>query len=366
MKGDFSSSNFNVMLENLVVKPESDSADFNHIASVEGVFLANVYRAEQVDYVAKMTKSNKSSSNVKSVKSITDFIETKISFNLGAGWHYISAPAIDSLQKPIKCGSEEKCRLHLNLHTNSVCPPVYSSENAPGIIIATGNVGEYLSQNHYDYNTYMSQDGGVSWIEIAKGVNIYEIGDQGGLIVLARYKTETKMVRFSYDMGKSWSYVNFNESNVYVSNIVIEPTNNNHHFLMTGFEFDVSNNVKKGVAFHLDFSEYHLRECKGYNTPEEGDSDYEKFTPHSFRNSSCLLGKSVYYIRKKADKRCINPDHYQFYYINNYCKCTSEDYECDIGFKRTSEGTCISKDGKEIDLSPPVILFNKIGTKEVY
>jgi hypothetical protein len=31
----------------------------------------------------------------------------------------------------------------------------------------------------------MSRDGGLTWFEIAKGSHIYEIGDHGGVIVLA-------------------------------------------------------------------------------------------------------------------------------------------------------------------------------------
>lgn len=245
-------------------------------------------------------------------------------------------------------------------------PPVYSSENAAGIIIATGCVGKFLCTNHYDFNTYMSTDGGVNWIEVAKGINIYEIGDQGGLIIMARYKAETKMVRFSYDNGQTWSFINFNENNVFVSNIVIEPTNNDHHFLVTGFEFNTEENVKKGVVFHLDFSEYHLRFCKGFEKPDENDSDYEKFVPHSYQNSKCILGKSIHYVRKKPKVRCINPDHYQFYYVDSYCQCTNEDYECDIGFKRSEGGTCVTMNGQEIDLTPPKVCYDKYAIRMGY
>jgi hypothetical protein len=65
------------------------------------------------------------------------------------------------------------------------------------------------------------------------------------------------------------------------------------------------------------------------------------------------MGKSIYYIRKRPKQRCINPDHFQFYYIDSYCKCTLEDYECDMGFMRAAEGTCIPRNGEEVDLSPP-------------
>jgi hypothetical protein len=125
---------------------------------------------------------------------------------------------------------------------------------------------------------------------------------------MAKYKAETKMVRFSYNNGLSWSFINFNESNVFVSNIVIEPTNNNHHFLLTGFEFDIKENSKKGVVFHLDFSEYHLRECKGYDDVDHTDSDYEKFVPHTYKSSKCNSSKRITKIRPNGKIDLLHPE----------------------------------------------------------
>ena len=104
---------------------------------------------------------------------------------------------------------------------------------------------------------------------------------------MTKYKQLTKIVRFTYNFGKTWQYIEFDNSNTYVSNIVIEPTNNGHQFLITGFQMEADETTKKGTVFHLDFSEYHLRECHGYGTPEVGDSDYVKFIPHTFKDSKC-------------------------------------------------------------------------------
>ena len=46
-------------------------------------------------------------------------------------------------------------------------------------------MGDYLSFRKDEVNTYLSRDGGLTWFEIFKGSSIYEIGDHGGLIVLA-------------------------------------------------------------------------------------------------------------------------------------------------------------------------------------
>jgi len=51
--------------------------------------------------------------------------------------------------------------------------------------MATGNVGDFLSFRADEVNTYLSRDAGLSWFEVKKGSYIYELGDHGGLIIMA-------------------------------------------------------------------------------------------------------------------------------------------------------------------------------------
>jgi len=44
--------------------------------------------------------------------------------------------------------------------------PFYSPKNSLGIIIGTGNVGEYLDHLPNKINTYLARDGGFTWKEI--------------------------------------------------------------------------------------------------------------------------------------------------------------------------------------------------------
>lgn len=54
--------------------------------------------------------------------------------------------------------------------------------------MAIGNIGYQLETRLNDrVNTYLSRDGGLNWQEVKKGSYIYEIGDHGGLIVMARH-----------------------------------------------------------------------------------------------------------------------------------------------------------------------------------
>lgn len=101
--------------------------------------------------------------------------KSKISFNKGGDWHSIKAPEYNYAGNPIKCAGD--CSLNFKGRTESVGTPIYSSENAPGIILATGNVGNYLSNNQDDLRTYLSTDGGHTWKEVQTGSHEYEIAD---------------------------------------------------------------------------------------------------------------------------------------------------------------------------------------------
>ena len=70
----------------------------------------------------------------------TNQIKTFISFNLGTTWSRIIAPRVDSLGNPTKCYKARDCYLNLYINDFTPIPPVYSAKNAPGIIIAVGNI----------------------------------------------------------------------------------------------------------------------------------------------------------------------------------------------------------------------------------
>ena len=107
-----------------------------------------------------------------------------ITFDKGGDWHTVTAPWVDCNGDKIVCNDND-CSLHLHSISDMTFGPFYSAENSVGILIATGNVGSYLSFRIDQVNTFLSRDGGLSWFEVAKGSHIYEVGDHGGLIVMA-------------------------------------------------------------------------------------------------------------------------------------------------------------------------------------
>lgn len=63
-----------------------------------------------------------------------------------------------------------------------------------------------------------------------------------------------------------------------------------------------------------------------------------------------------YYIRKKPEAKCINPDHFEFFRINSFCKCTDQDWECDTGFSREPGSVvCIQNKDFVVSQNPPAV-----------
>jgi hypothetical protein len=89
--------------------------------------------------------------------------------------------------------------------------------------MAVGNVGNQLTKYAEKVNTYLSRDGGLNWIEVMRGSHIYEIGDHGGLLVMAPNTVKTTEVFYSYNEGESWHSLTVSDTPIDVTNIIIEP-----------------------------------------------------------------------------------------------------------------------------------------------
>jgi len=71
--------------------------------------------------------------------------------------------------------------------------------------------------------TFMSRDGGMTWYDVMKGSNIYEIGDHGALIIMTPNLEPTKEVYYSWNEGKTWYSYEISKIPIDVTNIIIEP-----------------------------------------------------------------------------------------------------------------------------------------------
>lgn len=199
---------------------------------------------------------------------VQENVKTFITHNKGGKWELIKAPETRKNGKSGHCFIEDGCSLHLEIYSHmGQLAPVYSSENAIGLVLGTGNIGQRLTDNNAKKSLYMSRDGGLNWRHIREGSHIYEIGDHGALVVIARKGIETKFIEFSWDEGETWEKLQIAERDIFVENIIIEPNSISQQFMVYGTygeeeegkDGEDSDVMKGDKAFliYLDFSQLH-------------------------------------------------------------------------------------------------------------
>ena len=100
---------------------------------------------------------------------------------------------------------------------------------------------------------------------------------------------------------------------------------------------------EQGVIFQMDFSNLHEPQCKGVEAAGDPASDYELWSPSDGRadaaeSGKCLLGHQVRYTRRRRAAACFNGEQYERSEFRKTCPCVDDDYECDYGYERSSDG----------------------------
>ncbi len=324
-------------------RAKNGKCDFEKMEGIEGHYLANY-----IDHVEPLNAFDESFGDMgvssisgranKAPKSPTPnpMIKSVVTFDKGGVWSYLRPPRVDANGKPTTCQSKG-CMLHLHGITSEY-GPFYTAENAVGLILATGNIGSQLSFRADEVNTYFSRDGGLVWHEIAKGSHIYEYGDHGALIVMAKDMEATDTLYYTWNEGLTWNMFKFTNRPMEVVNIIIEPDAVSQRFVVYGARSD-SNGGYEGVLVHLDFSNLHMRSCKGLDNVGSSDSDYEFWSPSDGRiGDQCFLGHKVQYTRRKRKSQCFNGVRIEKPKQIGDCACVDLDYECDFGYKRKIQG----------------------------
>lgn len=267
------------------VKNELGYCDFNKIEGIPNFYIANHYQEDSFKIARFQLEKAYQNNNFKTGISSLLIQKTKQTFDNGKTWHPIPAPSgsppltqdpSSPCHKPSNKSSPKhpspssSCSLHLHSLSSPGTLPPLSSPHSPGLLLATGNEGESLNPPHSTMNTYLSLDGGRQWKRLFKGNFVYEIGDQGGLIVLARAKVKTKSVLFSWDFGKSFSRLEVSQKELIVTSIKVSRDRKGILFLIYGI---ADSAAEYGIMIPVDFSFLMPRLCSNDNKP----SDFEEF-----------------------------------------------------------------------------------------
>jgi len=292
------------------------------------------------------------------VNNFNEKIRTYITHNKGASWELIKAPTEDIRGKPTNCFIEDECSLHLQMYTNNdaMYAPPYSQETAVGIVMAVGTLGQKLDfEKGARRGTYLSRDGGINWVEVARIPLIYEFGDHGGILVGAPNTQSTTQIRYSWNEGKTWTKLKVSDDPIFIDNIIIEPKSTSQQFVIYGSydnatneddnkAYDVGRKNGDDVMITLDFTGLHEPVCKGVDNAGKEGSDFELWSPHDDgrhgSNDKCFLGQQVTYIRRKQDSECFNGEDFERQTMRVPCVCTKADFECDMNYIKNKGGDC--------------------------
>ncbi|KAF9130105.1 vacuolar protein sorting/targeting protein PEP1 [Mortierella sp. GBA39] len=305
---------------------QADTVDFEKIQNIDGVYIINVVDNHDA-----------------SPRDDGKHLRTQISFEAGSSWQYIMPPEarVDGRRHGCLPNNDGSCSLHLHSVTSAkVAPPVFSSKAAPGVIMGVGNVGPYLLP-WYECDTYLSEDGGLTWKAALEHPHKYEFGDQGGLIVAVRDDdTPISYFQYSADRGQTWRKYDLDE-NIRPGALISDPESTSQKFMLFQRPAD------KFVGYHLDLSNVYSRTCE-LNADNVDRSDFEKWYARNLRNQpDCLMGVKSWYWRRKANAECMVRESFKDpRKTDEVCPCTDEDFECDFNYVLTN-GECVLA-GKEL------------------
>ena len=342
------------------VKQDQLGMEFISVSGLDGVFISNVIEEEENEEKRLINMSS-----IKTDKAELNIV-TKISFNNGVSWHKLIAPEYDSNGKKY---NTNLFNLHLKGLNSKTTNHIFTKKNAIGLILANGNVNTKLISktdgNKQETNLFLSRDGGISWKEIMKEEQLFNIGDHGGVIITAN-KSATNFISYSLDEGQTFSKLEITIDPIYITSI--DNLIDSVVFLIYG------NDIKgNGVVISINFEEAFERKCINPEYPNREFSDYETWSPHGdtrIVGYECLNGQMNTYIRRKAEKKCFNGLDFDTRIISKPCKCVESDYTCDLGYRRyTHFGPCIKEfDHPEVNKkdNKGCIELNTRGYRKIY
>ncbi|KAE8589294.1 hypothetical protein XENTR_v10017514 [Xenopus tropicalis] len=296
---------FTLALENVKSSrgPEGNvMIDLYEVAGIKGMFLAN--------------------------KKVGSQVKTFITYNKGRDWNLLQAPDSDLRGNSVNC-QLPYCSLHLHLKVSEnpyTTGNIASRETAPGIIVASGNVGAELTES--EISMFISSDAGNTWRQIFDEEHSVLFLDQGGVLVAMKHTSlPIRHLWLSFDEGRSWSKYTFTVTPLFVDGVLGEP--GEETLIMTVFGH--FSHRSEWQLVKVDYKSIFERRC----FPD----DYLPWQLHS-QGEACIMGARRTYRKRKSEHKCMQGKNARAI-SSEPCVCTESDFECDYGFERHSNGQCL-------------------------
>ncbi|KAF8798604.1 vacuolar protein sorting/targeting protein 10 [Phlegmacium glaucopus] len=318
LKSNSNGTYFGISAEN-VNRNERGYVDFEKMIGLDGIALINIVANPEE---AKIIKSK--------------ILQSRITHNDGSTWTPLTPPLLDSNKQPYSC-FDTSCSLHIHGYTERNDPrATYSTPSVPGLLMAVGNVGEYLAP-YTDSDTFLSRDAGFTWQEVHKDAHLWEFGDSGSIVVMANDEEPTDHVLYSTDEGLTWREYQFTQERMRVKSIVTVPSDTSRKFILFG---DYHRSLGS-IAVHLDFSALTSRQCN-IDAENPGKDDFELWSPSEERPEQCLFGRQTLYHRRVRSADCVVGDKQKAAnkVIQN-CPCARADFECEFNYVKNSNDECV-------------------------
>uniref|UniRef100_A0A674DI52 VPS10 domain-containing receptor SorCS3-like n=1 Tax=Salmo trutta TaxID=8032 RepID=A0A674DI52_SALTR len=256
-------------------------------------------------------------------------VKTYITYNKGRDWRLLQAPATDLAGNDIHC-ILPFCSLHLQLQTSEnpyLSGSISTKASAPGIIVATGNIGSELSYNNV--GMFISSDAGNNWRQIFEEEHNVWFLDKGGALVAVKQPTvPTRHLQISFDEGRQWTRHSFSLVPLFVDGMLVEAGTENQ--IMTFFGH--FSHRSEWQLIKIDYKSIFNRKCT--------EGDYQTWHLHN-KGEPCVMGQKQIYMKRRPGNYCMLGKDYAKVLSAESCICRAHDFECDYGYERRREGNCL-------------------------
>ncbi|KAJ1672887.1 vacuolar protein sorting/targeting protein PEP1, partial [Spiromyces aspiralis] len=274
---------------------------------------------------------------------VNALVRTVMSWDGGRTWHVLRAPTKDAEGRDLEC---KDCTLNLHDRIDAgLSGHVFGVPTAPGLLMGVGSVGPHLSAYRRS-KTYLSRNGGRTWVETRGIETMHEFGDHGGILVTIDNEGPTNELWYSTNHGATWATYQFTDGErLRIEEVSSGITQGGTTFTIVGRRLVSGHHGRFGdvVVVSVDFSKLHKRACQ-YTESDGDQSDFELWSPGppNAADQACYNGQQASYWRRKQDAACfVGREFEPPKTVKQTCECTEADFECEAGFWPNDAGKCM-------------------------